>query len=104
MKIIPLSQVRAQTLSTVLNGNVYQLRLLDKGSTGVFLDISAGRTPIALGVLCLDRRRLVQTPYRGFPGDLMFADQRGFTNPVFTGFNDRYLLCWLEPDEMELGL
>lgn len=104
MQIIPISQIGAQTLNVMLNNQVFQLRIMDKGSAGIFMDVKNGTKNIALGVLCLDRRRLINYPYRGFPGDLMFADQKGFTNPSFKGFNDRYVLYWLEPGEESIGL
>lgn len=97
MQIIPISPIEAQQFSITLQGADYRFRLMDKGVTGVFLDVYYGGSAILTGLLCLDRVRIIRSAYVEFPGDLMFADQRGFTMPSYTGFGDRYLLYYLEP-------
>lgn len=105
MEIISLNAIDAQEFSSNFGGTMYSFRLMDKGHAGVFLDIYNGVDPVLTGILCLDRVRLVRSAYVDFPGDLMFADQEGFSHPTYTGFGTQYLLYYLEEgDDDEVGM
>lgn len=96
MQIIPISAIEAQQFSLTLEDMDYRFRLIDKGKVGIFLDVYYGATPLLMGILCLDRVRLIRSNYLEFPGDLMFVDQQGFDPPSYDGFGSRFLLYYLE--------
>ena len=98
MQIIPLAAIASQRLSVVLNGQVCQISVYQR-STGVYLDLYSNGVPIIVGSRCPDRAKLVRQPYLGFSGDVAFLDTQGNDDPDFTGFNSRYYLIYLPPDE-----
>lgn len=97
MRLIPLEKIDAQLFNLTLQDTNYTFRLLDRGVAGVFLDVYQDGKPLISGILCLDRIRLIRSAYLEFPGDLIFADQEGFDPPNCFGFDDRFLLYYLEP-------
>ncbi|WP_010508416.1 phage baseplate plug family protein [Komagataeibacter europaeus] len=93
--VIPLSAVASQTLTVPLSGhtarlNVYQL------NTGLFMDISLDEALIMAGVLCQDRTWIIRKAYYGFPGDLVFIDSQGTSDPDYSGLGDRWSLYYQE--------
>lgn len=105
MNIININETDAQTFSITINDANYNFRLLDRGDKGVFLDVYKSGTLLLGSLLCLDRVRIIRSAYKIFPGDLMFADQNGFSPPTFSGFNTRFLLYYLEPEtDNHIGL
>lgn len=103
MNIINIASIDNQYFSSQLGDDYYQFRLQDKGTAGVFLDVYRQEIPLIMGVLCLDRVRIVRSAYKRFPGDLMFFDKDGFDNPQFTYFNTRFFLAHLTIDELTIG-
>ncbi|MDI2091692.1 phage baseplate plug family protein [Commensalibacter oyaizuii] len=105
MQLISINAVEAQQFSLSFREYSYRFRLLDRGKAGVFLDVYQGINPVLTGLLCLDRVRIIRSAYVRFPGDFMFVDQEGFDNPSYTGFNNRFLLYFLEEDaDDKIGL
>lgn len=99
MQIIPLAAVPAQTLTVVLAGQNVTIKLAQK-AVALFADVAVDGVPIISGGLCLDRVKIVRSGYLGMIGDLVFADQQGITDPVFTGFGTRYLFAYLEASDL----
>lgn len=104
MKIIPIKQRDDQYFNCTFGDDSYRMRLLDRGTAGVFLDVYREDKLLLPGLACLDRVRIIRSPYKRFPGDLMFVDQEGFDNPQFSYFNTRFQLNYLTEDEDDLGL
>ncbi|CAI3941514.1 unnamed protein product [Commensalibacter communis] len=105
MELIDIDAVDNQTFSLNLEGASYHFRLKDLGKAGVYLDVNRNGQPLIMGVLCLDRVRIIRSAYKDFPGDLLFVDQNGFTNPTYLGFGTRFLLYHVSKDEDgEVGL
>jgi len=46
----------------------------------------------------------VDAQYREFQGDFMFIDTQGDSDPVYTGFESRYVLVYIPPDELPAQL
>ncbi|CAK7192661.1 hypothetical protein COMNV_00866 [Commensalibacter sp. Nvir] len=104
MQIIPLNPLDAQVFSLHLSEDSYRFRLVDRGDVGMMLDVYKNENEGIMGILCLDRVRLIRSAYKRFPGELMFADQQGTMNPYYLGLNQRFLLYYLSDDEQEVGL
>ena len=71
-------------------------------STGVYLDLTVDGVSVATGILCRDRVRIIR--YGGLSGDLMFADTQGSEDPQHTGLGNRWLLLYLQPNEVQSWL
>lgn len=99
MRQIPLRPVPSQSLSVVLAGQSCQVNVYEK-STGMYLDLFVNHQPIVTTALCHDRVRLVRETYRGFVGDLTFIDTRGYADPEYTGLGERFVLAYLEANEL----
>lgn len=95
--IIPVPAVPNAALECVLNGLRAQLNFTTT-DYGLFADIVYDGTPVANGQLCLDRTDLNLAVYKGLPDPLFFADLQGQTDPIYTGFNSRYLLIYGNPE------
>lgn len=94
--VIPLVKTPNQTLSAMLGGINYKLHVF-QNTTGVYISVSQNGTPIIDSVRCHDRVFVVRDAYLGFVGDLSFVDARGFQDPDYTGFGERYFLQYFEP-------
>ncbi|CAB3715263.1 hypothetical protein CEY09_30885 [Achromobacter marplatensis] len=99
MRKIPLRPVPSQSFSVVLAGQSCQVNVYEK-STGMYLDLFVSHQPIVTTALCHDRVRLVRERYRGFVGDLTFIDTRGYADPEYTGLGERFVLAYLEANEL----
>lgn len=99
MLIVPLQAIPSQTVLVSLGGqscqiNVYQRRF------GLFCDLLVNNVPIITGVICQNLNRIVRDVYLGFIGDLVFIDNQGLTDPVYTGLGGQYSLAYLEADDL----
>lgn len=91
---IPLIVQPTQTLTITLNSQVCRidLRTMDTGLFFTIATIASGVTTVLVSLrLCLDRTHLV---LRDFVGDIYFYDTQGASDPVYTGFADRYWLIY----------
>ncbi|MDE9536105.1 phage baseplate plug family protein [Xenorhabdus bovienii] len=98
---ITLKSLKAQQLTTTLNGQVCTIRL-NQRSTGMYMDLTADNKPCFQGVLCLNCNKIVRYPYLPFKGELFFADLEGSSDPEWQELGARYKLYYLTPDEMNL--
>jgi hypothetical protein len=96
--IIPVQPIANQTFSCVLDGQsaVIQLETTDYG---LYMTVAYNGVSVASSRLCLDRTDINLARYNGLPQALFFADTQGTTDPVYTGFGTRYLLCYGDPDD-----
>ena len=93
-QIVPVQAVPNQTLQVQLANqpttlNIYQL------STGLFMDVEVNGELIIGGVICQNLNRIVRSAYLGYPGDFVWDDTQGTSDPVYTGLGARYLLAYL---------
>lgn len=93
--VIALSAIGRQTIQVPLSGiqaqlNVYQL------ATGLFMDIYKSGTLVMAGVLCQDRTWIIRQSSYGFPGDFIFVDTQGTSDPDYSGLSNRFALYYLE--------
>lgn len=98
-QVIALNPVPAQTLITPVANQNCRLNIFQK-TNGMFIDVLVDEEPIILGVLCLDRNRIVRDSYLGFIGDFMFIDLEGSNDPDYKGLGTRYVLIYLEAAEV----
>lgn len=97
--IIPLQAVPNQTVNVLLNNQNCQINVYQK-FFGLYLDLVANNVPVRAGVSCLDGERLIRYPYLPFIGDLMFFDQQGSNDPIYTGLGGRFQLAYIFPSEI----
>ncbi len=95
-QIVQLSVTANQSFSVVLDGQNADVNLTTT-DYGLFADVAYAGVPVISGRLCLDRVDLNPNRYNGMPQALFFADTQGTSDPVWTGFNSRYVLVYGEP-------
>lgn len=98
MREVPLRAEASQKTTISLSGQACQIELRTE-IYGLFMDLYVNDDPIILGVICLDRNRIVRDAYLGFEGDFYFRDNKGKSDPVYTGLGGQYSLIYLEPAE-----
>lgn len=96
--IIPLQQQANQDFSCVLDGEQAAITL-ETTDYGLFMTASYNGVSIASSRLCLDRTDVNSARYLGLPQALFFADLQGNSDPVWTGFGTRYVLCYGDPQD-----
>lgn len=104
MQTIPLQPVPNQTLQFAVNNQAIRLRVYQK-FFGLLMDVSINGSLVAAGCLCRNQNRVLHNKYLGFPGDLVFVDEQGGDDPVYTGFGSRFVLLYLSASDVtSLGL
>ncbi len=92
--VIPLPQAANVSLATVLDNNVETQINLTTTDHGLYIDVTYDGVPVINARLCQDRTDLNPAKYLGMPQNLFFADTQGTSNPQYTGFGSRWLLCY----------
>ena len=99
MKKIPLSPVPAQSLKVKLGGQNCQIRVYYRfGST--YMDITAGGVVVCTCAICRDRQNIVQIANNAFSGALLFVDMLGASDPLYSGFGERWRLFYKAANEL----
>ena len=99
-QLVPLNPVPSQVINTVTTaGQTCTIKIYQK-FWGVFCDLFVDNAPIIQGVLCLNANYIVRSLYLGFIGDLAFFDTQGTSDPTYTGLGDRFLLIYLDLDDL----
>ena len=98
-QVIPLLPVPSQVLNVQLGEQLCRIRIYAR-RYGLFCDLYVNDTLIIGGVLCLNLVKIVRSAYLGFEGDLAFNDTQGNSDPIYTGLGDRFVLLWLESDDV----
>lgn len=95
MNIIPIEPVPSQKMNIVLSQQNCSLKIYQKSGL-VYVDLAIAGTPVVYAGLARNRVNLVRGSYLHFSGNLMFVDTQGNSDPVYTGFNSRWLLTYQE--------
>lgn len=99
MKKIPLSPVPAQSLKIKIGGQNCQIRVYYRfGST--YLDLTAGGGVVVTGAICRDRQNIIQIAQNAFSGALLFVDMLGTSDPLYSGFGERWRLFFKAANEL----
>lgn len=99
MLIVPTQPVPSQNFSVTLDGQQCTFSIYQT-DYGLFLDMLLTNTPLMTGVLCENQEPLVQEPYLGFSGELVFVDTQGTDAPIYTGLGTRWQLAYIEPTDL----
>lgn len=102
MKTVPIIDTAAQSLRVQLGDQSCRIELRQK-STGFYLDLFVNEAPIIQGVICRNRTRVVRSAHFGFVGDLTMVDMVANEDPTSPGLGTRWLLCYLEPADLNGG-
>jgi hypothetical protein len=113
MMNVPLSGVPSQTLQIVLDGQNCQISVYTKNgydysdptfqttASYICFDLTVNGVVITTTQNCLDGARLLlNRQYFGFVGDFMFIDTQGDEDPQYVGLGSRWLLLYLEADDL----
>ena len=103
MQIIPLQATDNQTLTVVLDNQIVQIDVFQK-AYGLFCNLWVNNAMILAAQLCQNLNRIVRDSYLGFPGDVLFLDQQGKSDPFASGLGSRFVLCWLSPADLAAGV
>ena len=96
---IPLQPVPAQSLKIKLGGQNCEIRVYYRfGST--YIDLTVGGAVVCTGAICRDRQGVVQIAQNAFTGNLLFVDMLGNSDPLYTGFGDRWRLFFKAAGEL----
>ena len=99
MKKIPLQPVPAQTLKIKLGGQNCQIRVYYRfGNT--YMDITASGVVVVTGAICRDRQNVIQIAQNVFQGALLFVDMLGTSDPLYSGFGERWRLFYKAANEL----
>ena len=99
MKKIPLQPVPAQSLKVKLGGQNCQIRVYYRfGST--YMDLTAGGVVVVTGAICRDRQNVIQIAQNAFSGALLFVDMLGTSDPLYSGFGERWRLFYKAANEL----
>jgi len=99
MKKIPLQPVPAQTLKIKLGGQNCQIRVYYRfGST--YMDLTAGGVVVVTGAICRDRQNIIQIAQNASQGALLFVDMLGTSDPLYSGFDERWRLFFKAANEL----
>lgn len=99
MLIIPTAAVASQTFNVVLGSQSCTINLYQKSGL-MFCDLLVSAVTVMSGVICRDRVRLVRQKYLDFNGDLVFIDQQGTSDPIYTGLGSQFCFYYLEEDDL----
>jgi hypothetical protein len=99
MLVVPLQAVPNQTMQCQLGGQACTLTVRQT-QYAMFMDVDVAGEPMATGVICEDRNRIVRFGYLGFLGDFVFVDTQGIDDPIYTGLGDRWQLVYLTAAEI----
>ena len=96
---IPLSPVPAQSLKVKLAGQNCEMRIYYRfGST--YMDLTVGGVVVVTGSICRDRQNVVQIAQNAFQGALLFVDMLGSSDPLYSGFGERWRLFYKAANEL----
>ena len=99
MKKIPLSPVPAQSLKIKLADQNCQIRVYYRfGNT--YMDLTAGGVVVCTGAICRDRQNIIQIAQNTFSGALLFVDMLGTSDPLYSGFGERWRLFYKAAGEL----
>jgi hypothetical protein len=98
MRIIPLSNIPAQTLKVILDGQDCVLSVYWR-QVRLYLDLTVGEAAVCQGAICQNGANILQGRSRFFRGSLHFFDTEGQRPPHFEGFNERFFLVYVQEDE-----
>ena len=98
MKKIPLQPTPAQSFKVKLAGQNCEMRIYYRfGST--YMDLSVGGVVVVTGAICRDRQNIIQIAQTAFVGQLLFVDMLGQSDPLYTGFGERWRLFYKAASE-----
>jgi hypothetical protein len=93
MNVIPLQAIPAQTVNILLAGQNCQISVFQKGEK-MYLTLIANSKLLLSSIICRNRVKIVRYPYLGFVGDLVFIDNAGNSDPLYTGLGSRFKLVY----------
>ena len=90
---IPIQPTPAQSFKVKLNNQNCEIRLYYRfGST--YMDLVVGGLKIVTGAICRDRTNIIQIAQSRFEGQLLFIDMLGDSDPLYSGFGERWRLFY----------
>ena len=95
---IPIQPTPAQSLKVKLADQNCEMRVYYRfGST--YLDLICNGTQVVTGAICRDRQNIITIAQNAFSGQLLFVDMLGNSDPLYTGFGERWRLFYKAANE-----
>ena len=96
---IPLQATPAQSLKVKLADQNCEMRVYYRfGAT--YLDLTVGGVVVVTGAICRDRQSIIQIAQNVFAGQLLFVDMLGQSDPLYSGFGERWRLFYKAANEL----
>lgn len=92
-QIVPLTARPSQVVNITLGEQNCDISVYWK-TTGTYFDLSVNGVRLVSCQICRDGVELVNQPYRGFIGNLVFVDTQGTSDPEWSGLGARYKLVY----------
>lgn len=89
---IELDKIPNQTIRVKLDEKSYNLTFITRNGHIYLNEMDIEDEKVLCGIICLNKTNIFQ--YIDFKGKLYFEDLNGNENPVYTGFNDRFILVY----------
>ena len=90
---IPLQPTPAQSLKVKLSDQNCEIRVYYRfGNT--YLDLTVNGVVVCTGAICRDRQNIIQIAQNAFAGQLLFVDMLGASDPLYSGFGERWRLFY----------
>ena len=100
MLVIPIQPVPSQQVLCVLDGQNCQISIYLRNEN-IYVDLNSDGVNRCLACLAHNAVALDScNSWDGFIGNLYFIDTQGTDDPQYTGFNTRWFLVYLFPDEL----
>jgi len=103
MLVVPVQPLPSQVISVQLGGQNCTLAIYQT-SYAVFMDVYVSGALLDGGRICENLNRVIRDAYLGFIGDLAFRDTQAMSDPYYTGLGSRYVLIYLEADDLPAGV
>ena len=96
---IPLSPAPAQSLKVKLAGQNCEMRIYYRFGS-IYLDLTVGGVVVCTGAICRDRQNIIQIAQNAFQGQIFFVDMLGTSDPLYSGFGERWRLFFKAANEL----
>jgi hypothetical protein len=95
MQILPIQAVANQKFSALLSGQQTDISIYLLADGNLYIDIYLNNAPVVVGVLLLNKNKIIRNTYFGYLGDFFITDTQGSSDPAYTGLGVRYQLVYM---------
>lgn len=97
---IPLKATPNQELIVNLGNQNIGITLITRNNNSLYISVTADSETIINNRICRANQPLIDAQYKPINGELMIVDKLGDADPVWQDLNNRYILYWIDKDEL----